>query len=201
MIRGPQPRVADLAFPVEGEAIACDYAQALERALCLALDWLEAEETAGVHPIRGLAESAGRMLISRRTRIVLRLPQERLENASRLAGSRLDLGGVVELGPPAVRSLVPYPVLYSRLVSLGCEDAAEFDARARRLAHEAGVSCDIIVGRRRDALRGQERFAGYGLMLHGLSPEDSLRIQSCGLGANRKLGCGVFIPHKSIAPV
>ncbi|PIV74684.1 MAG: hypothetical protein COW56_04530, partial [Rhodocyclales bacterium CG17_big_fil_post_rev_8_21_14_2_50_68_7] len=48
---------------------------------------------------------------------------------------------------------------------------------------------------------GPERFAGFGLMLHGLSPEDSLRMQSSGLGTNRTLGCGIFIPHKSIAPV
>jgi len=141
------------------------------------------------------------MLVSRRTRIVLRLPASRLEAAAHLAGRSFDLGGTVELGAPAVRDLVPYPVLYSRLVAIGPEDAGEFDAAARRMAEEAGVKCEIIVGRKREGSRGPERFAGFGLMLHGLSPEDSLRMQSSGLGTNRTLGCGIFIPHKSIAPV
>ncbi|MEK7361238.1 MAG: type I-MYXAN CRISPR-associated protein Cas6/Cmx6, partial [Pseudomonadota bacterium] len=33
------------------------------------------------------------------------------------------------------------------------------------------------------------------------SPEHSLRMQATGLGAERKLGCGLFIPHKSAAAV
>ena len=35
-------------------------------------------------------------------------------------------------------------------------------------------------------------------MLAGLTPEQSLALQRQGLGAERKLGCGVFIPHKDI---
>jgi hypothetical protein len=36
-------------------------------------------------------------------------------------------------------------------------------------------------------------------MLAGLTLEESLALQRHGLGAKRKLGCGVFIPHKDIA--
>jgi hypothetical protein len=36
------------------------------------------------------------------------------------------------------------------------------------------------------------------LMVAGLTPEQSLALQQHGLGAERKLGCGVFIPHKDI---
>jgi hypothetical protein len=35
-------------------------------------------------------------------------------------------------------------------------------------------------------------------MLAGLTPAQSLALQRHGLGALRKLGCGVFIPHKDI---
>lgn len=197
----PGRRFADLSFPVRGEAIARDYARSLDRALCLALDWLEAEEEAGVHPIKGLAETAGRMLVSRRTRIVLRLPAHRLEAAARLAGARFDLGGPVELGEPVVRELVPYPVVYARLVSVGCEDELMFQAEVCRQVTQAGVKCEMIVGRRRELGSGEIRCMGFGLMLHGLSPEHSISIQAHGLGANRRLGCGIFVPHKTIAAV
>jgi hypothetical protein len=35
-------------------------------------------------------------------------------------------------------------------------------------------------------------------MLAGLTREQSLLLQQSGLGAGRKLGCGLFIPHKDI---
>ncbi len=38
-------------------------------------------------------------------------------------------------------------------------------------------------------------------MLDGLSAGDSLRVQQHGLGAHRRLGCGVFVPHRSAAAV
>ena len=42
---------------------------------------------------------------------------------------------------------------------------------------------------------------GYSLMLHGLKRAESVSIQETGLGLHRLLGCGNFIPHKSVAAV
>ena len=42
-------------------------------------------------------------------------------------------------------------------------------------------------------------YQARSLMLAGLAREGSLRLQQVGLGAERKLGCGLFIPHKDIA--
>ena len=39
------------------------------------------------------------------------------------------------------------------------------------------------------------------LMLADLTIRDSIRLQQSGLGTGRKLGCGIFIPHKGIDPV
>ncbi len=36
------------------------------------------------------------------------------------------------------------------------------------------------------------------LLLAGLTPEQSLELQRRGLGEERKLGCGLFIPHKDV---
>jgi hypothetical protein len=38
-------------------------------------------------------------------------------------------------------------------------------------------------------------------MLHGLPIEYAIRVQQVGIGNERKLGCGIFIPHKSINAV
>jgi hypothetical protein len=42
---------------------------------------------------------------------------------------------------------------------------------------------------------------GFSLLLHGLTPAQSLAVQESGLGEGRKLGCGIFVPHKSVVAV
>ena len=39
------------------------------------------------------------------------------------------------------------------------------------------------------------------LMLADLTVEESVRLQQCGLGTHRLMGCGLFIPHKGIDSV
>jgi CRISPR-associated protein Cas6 len=46
-----------------------------------------------------------------------------------------------------------------------------------------------------------DRLHGYSLMLDGLSAEGALRLLEAGLGPHRRLGCGLFVPHKSAAAV
>jgi hypothetical protein len=36
-------------------------------------------------------------------------------------------------------------------------------------------------------------------MVAGLATDESLRLQATGLGIGRRLGCGLFIPHKDVA--
>jgi hypothetical protein len=42
---------------------------------------------------------------------------------------------------------------------------------------------------------------GFSLMLDALSPDHSLRMLEAGLGRHRRLGCGLFVPHRSAAAV
>lgn len=192
----------DYAFAVAGDVIERDYPVGLYRALAALLPWLEDEPLAGVHPIRGLTPCPGGLLVGGRTRLTLRIPEHRAEACAVLQGADLALESPLHVGQASRRELLPYPVLHSRLVVTGTEDEAGFasDAEAELAALE--IDCDIIVGRRGE-LKVDEQctLVGYSLMLHGLSAEDSLRAQEHGLGRERKLGCGLFVPHKSIAAV
>ena len=49
------------------------------------------------------------------------------------------------------------------------------------------------------ALNDTRAVQGYSLVIHDLKPEESLRLQGAGLGNNRFLGCGVFMPYKVIS--
>jgi CRISPR-associated protein Cas6 len=191
----------DLAFGLRGESIRADYRWALYEALRGVFEWLEDEPLAGIHPLKGLFGMGERAGLSRRTKLVLRLPRGRIEQAGTLAGRRLPLDGELQVGDPMVRELPGYPVLYAGLVCLGTSDELAFHARLSAAVKRAEVKCEPIVGKSREIGAGETRCGGFSVMLHGLAPEDSLRIQASGLGEHRKLGCGIFVPHKSIAPV
>ncbi len=191
----------DFAFAVSGDRIACDYADGLYRALAAALPWLDDEPLAGVHPIRGLTPCADGLMLGGRTRLLLRAPAQRAPECERLQGARIEVPAPLAIGRISVRELLAYPVLHARLVVSGAEDEARFVADMERSLAETAIDCEMIVGKRGEVRAGGQRLVGFSLMLHGLSASDSLRVQEQGLGLHRKLGCGLFVPHKSIAAV
>jgi CRISPR-associated protein Cas6 len=132
---------------------------------------------------------------------MLRLPRERVEQSFALSGARLDLGDSVEVGSAHVRPLFAHGTLYSQFVMTATPDEAGFHRDVSAELQSASVGCKVVCGKmRRAQIQGAE-VVGFSLMLHELSPEDSLRIQASGLGAGRKYGCGIFVPHKSAAAV
>jgi len=193
--------MVDVAFSLRGGTIPADHGWQLFRLLAERLDWLAAEADAGVHPIRGARAVAGEIHLGGRARLMLRLPQERAEQSFALSGTRLDLGDSVEVGSARLRPLFAHLTLYSQFVTTATPDEAVFQQDVGAELRRAGIECKVICGRTRRAQTQGAEIAGFSLMLHELSPEHSLRIQATGLGGGRKLGCGIFIPHKSASAV
>lgn len=191
----------DLAYPVTGGSVARDYAVALYRALRSAAPWLDEEPLAGVHPIHGLTPCGGAYLVGGRTRLTLRVPASRVAACESLQGRALALPDPLRVGRARARDLLAHPVLHARLVITGADEESAFAADIARAVDELGLDCETIVGRRGELRLESGRWTGFSLMLHGLSPSDSLRAQAHGIGLHRKLGCGLFVPHKSVAAV
>jgi len=63
------------------------------------------------------------------------------------------------------------------------------------------INADFICGRRSSARGPYGELIGFSLMLTGLKAAESLRLQIAGLGPHRKLGFGIFVPHRSTAAV
>ena len=193
--------MVDVAFSLSGGTIPADHGWHLFQLLAERLDWLDTEPNAGVHPIRGSRAVAGEIFLGARARLMLRLPRERAQQSFALSGARFDLGNSVEVGSAHLRPLFAHGTLYSQFVTTGTPDEAGFQRAVGAELQGAGVECKIICGRMRREQTQDGEIVGFSLMLHELSPEHSLRMQAAGLGAGRKLGCGIFIPHKSAAAV
>ncbi len=196
----PVAGVVDLVFPLTGRSVPHDYTQALHAALQQVLPWLAQEARAGIHPLKLVHGGGG--LLSPRTRLLLRLPRERVAEARALAARTVSVGGhVVQLGEPHERELLPHATLYAYAVAAAGEDEVAFMQAVNGELQALGVRTQTVCGKRAGRPLDDGTLTTFSLMLHALSPADSLRVQEQGLGPYRLLGCGVFVPHKSAAAV
>ena len=65
----------------------------------------------------------------------------------------------------------------------------------------AGVACQVVLGKPRSLATRAGLRHGFSVLLHGMTPEQSLRLQDQGLGELRLQGCGIVVPYKSVAAV
>jgi CRISPR-associated protein Cas6 len=205
--------IVDLAFTIDCQRLPVDHAHTLSQALLQALPWLDTEDQAGIHLIHGAESGHGwqrpgdetqqLLHLSRRTRLVLRLPQARVRDARQMSGSTLKVGGFgMGIGAARVRPLSPLTTLFARyVVAREQEDEAQFVQQAAdELARMDIAVRKLLCGKsHRFSLPGEMVFTRR-LMVADLSVEDSIKLQQRGLGPGRKLGWGLFLPHKGIAP-
>ena len=205
--------VVDLVFQIECRALPVDHAWALSQAVCAALPWLALEPAAGVHPIH-VAESgngwkrpenAGDLLcLSRRTKLVVRVPRQRVDAARELVGLKLDVAGhALRVDKASLRPLSALTTIFSRyVVSADGLDETAFLQRALRDFEALGVRPKkMLCGLEKIIATPEQPVHTRSLMLAGLTQRESVTLQQRGLGTRRLLGCGLFIPHKDIREV
>lgn len=194
--------VVDVAFALAGTHLPRDHALPLAQALSEYLAWLAREPLAGIHPVKVVPGYGVRGLLSQRARLLLRVPAGRFDSVATLAGRSIGVGAcALRLGEAKPRGLLPHSTLYAPVVAAdGADEGAFMDAVASTL-QELQISAHSVCGRRQQIGAPGPAITGFSLMLHGLSPADSLQLQRLGVGPHRLLGCGIFVPHRSAAAV
>ena len=206
--------IVDLAFKISCKCLPLEHSNALSKALIQQLPWLEDEQLAGIHLIHGAESGNGWirpedtaneiLYLSKRTRMTLRLPQKRVEQARELTGTNLDIDGYsLTVGEASVKLLSTSSTIFSRyVVSAEDEPEDQFLKHVYTDLKSMGVDVNKILCGKSHALNTEEGpLFTRSVMLAELGQEDSVKVQQLGLGPHRKLGCGLFIPHKGIAPV
>nr|AFI78453.1 CRISPR-associated protein, Cas6-related [uncultured bacterium ws138B4] len=206
--------VVDLSFRITSPTLPLDHAHALSSGLLEKLPWLKEEKFAAIHLIHGAASGNGwfrpedvqseLLHLSRRTRMRLRLPKQRLDDARELTGKTLDVAGhPLEVGKADVCLLSSLSTLFARyVVSSEDLDETQFLQEAARELKSIGVSSRKLLGGITHSLYFPETpIFTRSLMVAELEPEQSIRLQQTGLGEGRTFGCGIFLPHKGIKAV
>lgn len=189
--------VVDMAFAVSGGRLPRDHSLALWQALQRAVPSLAEDEATAVLPIRAASAGDLGLVLAQRSRLLMRLAEERVAAALELCGKRLELGGtLIEVGAAKTRPLAPYATLYSQRVAAEDGDEQAFVGQVARALARLEIHSEFIVGRRSGTRGGDGELTGYSVMLADLAPRASLTLQAAGLGAYRHLGFGVFVGHK-----
>jgi CRISPR-associated protein Cas6 len=205
--------IVDVVYSIECRALPVDHAYALSQAIQRALPWFTQEDDAGLHTIH-VAESGNGWMrperadallyLSRRTKLTLRLPKHRIEDAGKLTGQTLDIDGKpLRVEKSVVRPLSTITTLFSRyIVTRDGTDEDVFLQDAMALFHKMGVYPNkMLCGMEHVIATPDRTIRARSLMLADLAVEESVKLQQQGLSTDRKLGCGLFIPHKDIREV
>lgn len=194
--------MSDIQFELKGDALPLDHAWAIYQGLLTIAPWLADEPDLGIHPIQGADTGGGEMILNRRAKLVIRFPAARQADLEKLSGQSFTVGGhLLALGKSKVKPLTQHTPLYAHTVCTGSEDEHSFTRDILRELDDMNITTRFICGKPQKFFDGEKIATGYSLMLHGLPIEHAIRVQQQGLGLHRKLGCGIFIPHKSITAV
>jgi len=204
--------VVDLIFKIDCKQIPTMHAYELAQALYGLLPWIKDEPEIGIHQIHGATSGNGwerppdgeLMHLSRRARMHLRVPKERVDEARAISGETLDIAGFpVALGAASVKLLKPIPTLFSRYVigPEGLDEEGFVDWIADELRQRDILVRKLLCGIGHTLATPEGDINTRSVMIADLDKATSLSLQETGVGPGRHLGCGIFLPHKGIRAV
>jgi CRISPR-associated protein Cas6 len=207
--------VVDLCFKINCKQIPTMHAWELSQAMFQALPWLEQDAEVGIHQIHGATTGNGwerppdgeLMHLSRRAKMNLRVPKDKIEDAKSLTGQTLDIAGCsVEVGEATVKLLSPIQTIFSRYIIVP-EGVSEDDENAfvewlvEELKQRDIAVRKMLCGIGHSITTPEAEHATRSVMIADLDKPTSLKLQEKGVGEGRHLGCGIFLPHKGIRAV
>ena len=193
----------NVQFPIIGKQLPADHGYLLYAAISQIKPELHETKWLGIELISGIPFDQGLIALPNRgATFNLRIPANKFGELFSLAGKQLDLDGhKIRLGIPTARPIQPSTKLYARIVTYRNSQTLEkFLETANRDLSEKEITATLEIPkeersrhRRIITIKGK-KIVGFSLIAHGLSDEDSLKLQSEGLGGRRSMGCGIFNP-------
>ncbi len=205
-------KVVDLSYKIDCKQIPTCHAWELSQALYQALPWIKGESEVAVHQIHGATSGNGwerppdgeLIHLSKRTRMHLRVPSKRVDDAKELVGQTLDVSGhSVLVGKMTTKLIDPFSTIFARYIVL--QKDMDEDAFLQWVADEMnsrGIQArKLLCGMGHEFEANGEIIETRSLMIADLDKLSSVQLQEVGIGLHRHMGCGIFVPHKGIKAV
>ncbi len=206
-------KMIDVAYRINCKTLPFDHAYELSKEITKLLPWLAEDKLSGIHTLHGPDSGNGWMraedeeiFLSQRTRLIIRMPKEKVELAKQLENQILEvLGNKIKIGKSNVKPFLVVRDLICRFVLNHedvCENENEFLSKMINELNSFEISIKrAICGKTKSLTINGKKRSGRSLMIADLSKENSVRLQDIGVGEGRIFGCGIFLPHKSIDAV
>ncbi len=175
------------------------------------MPWLSENGLTGIQTLHGPDSGNGwtrseneEIFLSKRTRLVIRVPKPDFKKACDLEGKTLKvLGNDIEIGKASKKPFLVVRDLICRFVLTDEDlDESQFLQYVTKEFEEHQIQIrKAICGKTKSfTVDGDKKFT-RSLMIANLSKENSIKLQDVGVGIGRIFGCGIFLPHKSIDAV
>jgi CRISPR-associated protein Cas6 len=195
----------ELSFDVIGEILPADHGYGLYSAIAHLCPMVHEQEGLSIQTITGIPNRKGKIFLTERSHLRIRLPYDCMPMVYHLAGKQLSIGShSIRLGIPQIFMLRPGSRLRARIVTIKNHqepqsflEAASGQLAALGIVGEAIIPLDAEGKPARKTIKIKTySVVGFGLEVSGLSEEDSIKLQISGLGGKHRMGCGVFVPMK-----
>ncbi len=166
-----------------------------------------------ISSISGIPDRDGTIYLNKFSRLRLRCPSDEVQAWYRLLQNQvLDIQGhLIRLIQPQLTLPEASETLKSRLVTFKLKDWDDREAPAHfltscqraldRLEIQAKPFIDSDrsgdLAKRSLCIHGKH-VMGYGVVIEGLNPDDSIKLQCLGLGGRKHFGCGWFYPSNEV---
>lgn len=197
----------ELSFGISGQTLPADHGYGLYSAIAYQQPALHQQEWLSLQTITGIPDKQGKIYLTDKSRLRIRLPGDKVPLVYTLAGKQLTIGNHhIRLHIPQIFGLKPAGKLRSRIVTIKkFQEPEPFLEAAKRQLNELGIQgtasipMNVEGGLDRKAIKIKRySVVGFGLEVADLSEENSIKLQEYGLGGKRLMGCGIFVPMRGL---
>ena len=203
--------VIDLQFQINASTLPVDHAWALQKAIQKELPWFTDEQANnGLHLIHTADTGNGwerpsdpdaLLHLSKRTKLVLRLHKKNIDAARMLTGKILTIGEHnIQVKKAKVRPLATTSIVFSRYIVVDPTQSENdfINEFVRYLKNQRLKFKKIMAGMTHQIQTPEKTIHTKSLMVADLPIEDAVHLQQTGYGNYKTLGCGLFIPQKTM---
>ena len=195
----------EMSFEISGQTLPADHGYGLYSAIVDICPALHEQEWLSIQTISGRPDRQGKIGLSKQSRLKLRLPYEpdKISLVLPIAGKKLIIGiHEIQLGIPQIFPLRSTNKLRSRIVTIKkFQEPEPFLEAAKRQLDALGIQGDISIPLNEEGEPSRKAIkiktysvVGFSVNVTELNDEDSIKLQTFGLGGKHRMGCGIFTP-------
>ncbi len=204
--------VQDASFAIEANTLPVDHLNLVANALCIHIPWL-VDINASIHDLSITSGNGWQspdqpnaiFYLSRRSKLVIRLPKKYLKKVNILVEKQLKIGPhTITIKKRLVdKKLSDSNIIFARYVdSSDSKDENSFLDNINKTLLKKGIKPKkMLAGLKHQLTSNEGPIIARSLMLADLDKSQSVQLQAQGIGKHRLISCGLFVPQKNIDSV